>query len=55
MCYVFSVQNQLDDMQLALHHLSAVQVYLVADSLKEVDELGLTPPDITLDYVVKHT
>jgi hypothetical protein len=34
---------------------NAVQVYLAADSLKEVDELGLTTPDITFDYGVKHT
>jgi hypothetical protein len=33
----------------------AARVYLAADSLKEVDELGLTAPDSILDYVAKHT
>jgi hypothetical protein len=31
------------------------RTYLAADSLKEVDEAGLTPPDSVLDYVAKHT
>jgi hypothetical protein len=31
------------------------KTYLAADSLKEVDEAGLTPPDSVLDYVAKHT
>jgi hypothetical protein len=31
------------------------RTYLAADSLKEVEEAGLTPPDSVLDYVAKHT
>jgi hypothetical protein len=31
------------------------KTYLAADSLKEVEEAGLTPPDSVLDYVAKHT
>ena len=34
---------------------STAKTYLAADSLKEVDEAGLTPPDSALDYVAKHT
>jgi hypothetical protein len=33
----------------------AARVYLAADSLKEVDDMGLTAPDSILDYVAKHT
>jgi hypothetical protein len=31
------------------------RTYLGADSLKEVEEAGMTPPDSVLDYVAKHT
>jgi hypothetical protein len=31
------------------------RTYLAADSLKEVEDVGLTPPDSVLDYVAKHT
>jgi hypothetical protein len=35
--------------------LGTSKTYLAADSLKEVEESGLTPPDSVLDYVAKHT
>jgi hypothetical protein len=33
----------------------AARMYLAADSLKEVDDMGLTAPDSILDYAAKHT
>jgi hypothetical protein len=31
------------------------RTYLAADSLKEVDDVGLIPPDSVLDYIARHT
>ena len=49
--------KQVDDFnKIVLGTISGTaRTYLAADSLKEVEEAGLTPPDSVLDYVARHT